>query len=151
MDASLTKNPRIIIEVIRELIDSDFEGNVQRAAEEISRVALEDKRSKRDYKVISASILYAIMADKSHIKFSQVEMIATYIGIPVGVFLFLTRIRASRRDNNGADLQYLKSVYAVLGEVFEQNSAPVSYEKIKEIGSGNVQLSLWEEDSSDGP
>ena len=146
MTDSTSKTPRIIRQLIRELINFDFDGNVQQAAEEISRIALERNEqngSKRDYKEITASILYAIMSDKSHIKFSQIEMIATYIGIPVGALLFATRVSSSKRDGNQSDLTYLRSVYRALDSIFEHDAQLVTYEQIKEIGSGNIQLSLW--------
>lgn len=136
-----TKNPRIIIEVIRQLIDSDFDGNVKSAAEEISRVAKLAYDGRRDYKPITPSILYAILADKSHAKFNQLEMISTYIGIPVGALLLLTRIMASKRDEKSEDLLYLRSVYKVLEDAFDTE---IDYQTIKEIGTGNRQLGLFQ-------
>lgn len=123
-------------------MDADFEGNMQNAADAISDAFRSNYKGNRDYKDITASILYAILADKSHIKFSQLEMIASYIGIPVGAMLFLTRVRASQRDGNLADIEYLKSVHSLIVEAFMVER--VTYQSIKEIGSGNKQLSLFD-------
>lgn len=139
----LTNIPRVIRDLLKEIVDEDFDGSVTDAAEEISRVGRERFGETRQYPAITRAILYNLLGDKSQIKFGHLEMIAHYLGVPVGVMLIYTRSKAAMRDNNAADMDYVKSVLQVLHESLEQQDS-LSLENLREIGTGNVQLSLFD-------
>lgn len=91
------RNPRIIVETIREIIDADFNGNVRDAATAFTQQGkLNNSRKERE---ITASVLYSLLSDKNHIKYYQLEAIASYLGIPTGILLIYTRIKADVRDD----------------------------------------------------
>lgn len=135
-----SNNPQVVKDIISEIIQEDFSGNVQEAAKGISEVGLSALIPRRSYKPLTTPMIYNILADKSQIKFSQLEIICGYIGIPVGAFLLFTRIKAAKRDDNQIDLQYLNSVYTMLADAFDEDHLDLKL--LKEIASGNRQLDL---------
>lgn len=135
-----SNNPQIIRDVLRELINEEFNGDIRLAASEMSDKALLRLNRKRRYKRLTEHMLYNILSDKSQIKFSQLEIVSGYLGVPVGLFLFFTRLKSAKRDNNAAEQSYLRAVHTLFGDAFAEDNLSVNF--LIEISSGSRQLDL---------
>lgn len=126
---------------MQEIVDTDFDGKVGLAAAAISALGKERFGETRLYPEITRAIMYNLLADKSQIKFGHLEMVAHYLGVPVGTLLLYTRVKAAKRDNDQPDQEYVKSVLTVFLQSIEGEK--FGLDELREIGTGNVQLSLF--------
>ena len=126
-----SRNPQVIRDLIRDIINEDFNGDVAVAAVKISERGLRMLSKKRDYKGITPSILYSIMRDDSHIKFSHLEIIAGYIGVPTGVLLIYTRCRSAERVGDLDDVEHIRKILTQLNRFIGVKSLEYSEFKRK--------------------
>lgn len=90
-------NPRSIRRVIYDIVVRYFKRNVTNAAQEFERVRRTHKD--RGYRTeVKTEGYYYIIRDEQHLRYMHLEAIAIYLGVPVSLLLFYTRLRADQDE-----------------------------------------------------
>ncbi|MEJ6404328.1 hypothetical protein [Yoonia sp. 2307UL14-13] len=103
-------NPQVLRQLIFEVVEAKFGGNYDVAAEQIKPV----DRLRTKTNPFTKDALYNIVDDRTALKYSHLEAIASHYEVPTFLLLLFSRLRSEQEKANDLPLALITEVQHLL-------------------------------------